>query len=118
MTQLRDPTPNGLLWPDTPVLVLDPQRGHWGAARGGRGAGVAGEAAWHRQRAHAFGADGERLVGVDNAHPVAKQKRGEPQDHRPRLRTITADEYRDVETLLADFWTAVDAVLRERGVIP
>jgi hypothetical protein len=28
------------------------------------------------------GSDGERLVGFDNAHPAARQKRGEPQDHR------------------------------------
>jgi hypothetical protein len=34
------------------------------------------------------GPDGVRLVGFDNAHPVAKQKRGDPQDHRHRLRTL------------------------------
>ncbi len=61
--------------------------------------------------------DGERLVGFDNAHPVAKRKRGEPQDHHRRLRTTRAYEYSDAATLLADFWTTVDAVLRERGVI-
>jgi hypothetical protein len=49
---------------------------------------------------------------------VARQKLGEPQDHRHRLRTIKACEYRDAATLLADSWTTVDAVLRERGVIP
>ena len=64
------------------------------------------------------GPDGERLVGFDNAHPVARQKRGEPQDHRHRLRTIRAYEYRDAATLLGDFWTTVDTVLRERGVLP
>ena len=58
------------------------------------------------------------MTGFDNAHPVARQKLGEPQDHRHRLRTIRAYEYRDAATLLADFWTTVDAVLRERGVIP
>src|SRR5689334_2581339 len=63
------------------------------------------------------GADGERLVGFDNAHPVAGRKRGEPQDHRHRLRTVRAYEYQDAATLLADFWRAVDALLRERGVI-
>jgi len=62
--------------------------------------------------------DGERLIGFDNAHPVARQKQGGRQDHRHRLRTIRAYEYRDGATLLADFWEAVDAVLRERGVIP
>ncbi len=64
------------------------------------------------------GPDGELLVGFDNAHRAARQKRGEPQDHRHRLRTIKAYEYRDAATLLGDFRTTVDAVLRERGVIP
>ncbi|WP_422002233.1 toxin-antitoxin system TumE family protein [Reyranella sp.] len=63
------------------------------------------------------GPDGGRLVGFDNAHPVASQKQGEPQDHRHRLRTTKAYSYRDAASLLADFWTTVDAVLRERGVI-
>ena len=60
------------------------------------------------------GPDGERLVGFDNAHVVARQKRGEPQDHRHRLRSIWTYEYRDAATLLADFWETVDTVLRER----
>jgi hypothetical protein len=63
------------------------------------------------------GPDGERLVGFDNAHPVGGQPRSGPRDHRHRLRTIRAYEYRDAATLLADFWSTVDAVLRERGVI-
>ncbi|HJU16394.1 MAG TPA: DUF6516 family protein [Stellaceae bacterium] len=64
------------------------------------------------------GPEGERLVGFDNAHPVARQKHGGPQDHRHRLRGIRPYEYRDAATLLADFWEIVDAVLRERGVLP
>jgi hypothetical protein len=32
-------------------------------------------------------------------------------------RHYAACEYRDAASLLADFWAAVDAVLRERGVI-
>jgi hypothetical protein len=64
---------------------------------------------WH-------GPDGGRLVGFDNAHPVGKQRLGEPQDHRHRLRTISVYDYRDAVTLLEDFWATVDAVLRERGV--
>src|SRR6202451_2907104 len=64
------------------------------------------------------GKNGERLVGFDNAHPVAKQKRGDPQDHRHRIRTVKPYEYRDAGALLADFWTEVDAVLKERGVFP
>jgi len=64
------------------------------------------------------GPDGERLVGFDNAHPTGKQKRGAPQDHRHRLKNVKAYDYEDAATLLADFWAMVDAVLRERGVIP
>lgn len=77
------------------------------------------------ERPHGFdysltlhGPDGERLVGFDNAHPAGRQKRGAPQDHRHRLRTVRPYDYRDAATLLADFWSAVDAVLGERGVIP
>jgi hypothetical protein len=36
--------------------------------------------------------------------------------HRPR--TIRPYDYRDAAALLADFWTALDAVLQEKGVIP
>ena len=53
-----------------------------------------------------------------NAYPVGRQRRGDPQDHRHRLRTIRAYDYRDAATLLGDFWTTVDAVLRDRGVVP
>jgi hypothetical protein len=63
------------------------------------------------------GRDGERLVGYDNAHPVGRRRRGEPQDHRHRLRTFKPYEYRNAAALLADFWSTVDSVLREKGVI-
>jgi hypothetical protein len=43
---------------------------------------------------------------------------GEPHDHRHRERNVKEYQYRDAATLLSDFWEAVDAVLRERGVIP
>lgn len=61
--------------------------------------------------------NGERLVGFDNAHPVGKQKRGAPQDHRHRIRTVRPYEYSDAAQLLADFWAEVDAVLKEGGVL-
>ena len=34
---------------------------------------------------------------------------------KPRIRPYA---YRDATTLIGDFWATVDAVLRERGVIP
>ena len=94
------------------------RRAATGPFRRDAGAGVAGEAARAGLSLTLHGPDGERLVGFDNAHPVAKQRRGRPQDHRHRLRTIRAYEYQDAATLLGDFWETVDAVLRERGVIP
>ena len=62
-------------------------------------------------------ADGIRIAGIDNAHPVGKQKRGEPQDHKHRLKSVSPYDYRDAATLLTDFWKLVDAVLTERGVL-
>jgi hypothetical protein len=66
---------------------------------------------------------GERLVGFDNAHRVAStrgpaSRRAKAHDHRHRLHTVRGYEYKDAATLLADFWGQVDAVLRERGVLP
>lgn len=38
-------------------------------------------------------------------------------DHRHRFQTVKPYVYEDVATLLADDWQAVDAVLKERGVL-
>ena len=67
--------------------------------------------------------DGARLVGFDNAHPVRERtgpgrRRRAERDHRHRLRTIRHYEYKDVATLLEDFWKEVDQVLEEGGSIP
>jgi hypothetical protein len=66
---------------------------------------------------------GGRLVGFDNAHPVETQRgpagrRRVVYDHRHRLRTTRPYGYQDAATLLSDFWAQVDAVLKERGVLP
>lgn len=66
-------------------------------------------------------ADGERLVGFDNAHAVA-EKRGATRvtktehDHKHRLHTTKPYEYADALTLLVDFWSEVDRILKQRGV--
>jgi hypothetical protein len=124
VTGPRDPTLDVLLDLDGQVLVVDPEGGHWVRF-------VVTQVPVSPEKPHGLdysltlhGPDGERLVGFDNAHPVARQKRGGPQDHRhPPVKsggqpTVKAYEYRDAATLLGDFWTIVDAVLRERGVIP
>ena len=64
---------------------------------------------------------GTRLVGFDNAHATRARKgrrRRVAQDHRHRLRMTRSYEYRDAATLLSDFWTEVEAILRDRGVLP
>jgi hypothetical protein len=107
-----------LLELDGQVFVVDPEGGHWVRF-------VVTQVPASAEKPHGLnysltlhGPDGERLVGFDNAHPVGRQKQGEAQDHRHRLRTIKAYDYRDAATLLHDFWTMVDTVLRERGVLP
>ena len=40
------------------------------------------------------------------------------RDHRHRLARVKPYGYRDAATLLADFWSEVDVVLKERGVLP
>jgi len=52
------------------------------------------------------GPSGERLVGFDNALPVGRQKKGEPQDHRHRLQTVKPYAHENAGMLLADFWGA------------
>lgn len=65
-------------------------------------------------------AKGTRLVGFDNAHPVAEASgpagKGKRRlDHKHRLRTVRPYDYADAATLVQDFWSEVDAVLREKG---
>jgi len=110
----RDPSLDALLDLDGQVLVVDPETRHWVrfvvrqvTASAAKPHGLDYSLTLH-------GPDGERLVGFDNAHPV----KGAAYDHRHRLRSVRPYEYHDAATLLADFWKTVDAVLREKGVIP
>jgi hypothetical protein len=110
-----DPGLETLLELDGVVLVVDPEGGRWVKfvvtrvpVSPERPQGLDYSLTLH-------GPDGERLVGFDNAHPVGRSRRP-ARDHRHRLRTVKAYEYRDAAALLSDFWREVDAVLRERGV--
>lgn len=60
---------------------------------------------------------GERLAGFDNSHPVEKQKLGEPQDHKHRLKTVRPYDYQDAGSLVTDFFALAESVLREKGVL-
>lgn len=114
----RDPALDTLLDLDGQVLVVDPAGGHWVRFVVTRVPPSPAKPHGLDYSLTLHAASGERLVGFDNAHPVGPQKRGEPQDHRHRLRTLRPYEYQDASTLLVDFWETVDAVLRERGVVP
>ena len=113
----RDRNLDVLLDLDGQVLVVDPEGGHWVRFTVTRVPAT-------REKPHGLdysltlhGSNGERLVGFDNAHPVGRRKRGAPQDHRHRLGSVRSYDYQDAATLLADFWAAVDEVLRQRGAI-
>lgn len=119
----RDPSLDTLLDLDGQVLVIDPTTHHWVRI-------VARRVPVSDAKPHGIdysltlhGADGARLVGFDNAHPVQDTagpgaKRPGAHDHKHRLRTTRSYVYKDAATLLEDFWKAVEAVLRERGVTP
>ena len=61
--------------------------------------------------------DGTRLVGFDNAHQV-EGKRREAQDHKHRLQTVRPYAYNDAAALVTDFWSEVEAVMKEKGIWP
>ena len=116
----RDPSLDTLLALDGEVLVIDPAGRCWVRFRVKRVPPTP-------DRPHGLvysltldAANGERLVGYDNAHPVPGRaaQRNATRDHRHRLRTVRAYDYSDAATLLADFWSDVDAVLKERGLLP
>ncbi len=118
----RDPSLDVLLELDGQVLVVDPESNHWVRFVVRRVPATAAKPHGLDYALSLHGPNGERLVGFDNAHgvrgragPGASRRRA--HDHRHRLKTVRPYDYRDAATLLADFWTAVDAVLKERGVI-
>jgi hypothetical protein len=116
----RDPSLDALLALDGVVIVVDDQDGYWVKF-------VVREVPVTASKPHGLdysltlhGPGGERLVGFDNAHSVPAgrgpgARASLAQDHRHRLKSVRPYDYRDAATLLADFWTEVDAVLREIG---
>jgi hypothetical protein len=108
MAARRDPSLDMLLELDGQVLVVDPDGRYWVRF-------VMTQVPVSTEKPHGLdysltlhGPNGERVVGFDNAHPVGRRWRGDPQDHRHRLRTVSPYDYRDAATLLGDFglrWT-------------
>lgn len=64
--------------------------------------------------------DGEHLLGFDKAHAIREgsgpgARTRIEYDHRHKGARIRFYHYRDAVTLLADFWSEVDLILKERG---
>ena len=118
----RDPSLDALLELDGQVLVVDPESRHW--VRFAVRRVPASEAKPHGldYSLTLHGPGGARLMGFDNAHAVRRGsgpgRKTSTFDHKHRLETVRPYEYKDAATLLADFWSAVDAVLREKGILP
>jgi Family of unknown function (DUF6516) len=118
----RDAALDALLDLDGQVLVVDAETRHWVRF-------VVTRVTVSEEKPHGLnysltlhGPDGERLVGFDNAHRIKGRagsgaRTGSAYDHKHRLKTVRPYEYEDAATLVADFWSAVDAVLRQKGVI-
>lgn len=118
----HDPSLDTLLDLDGQVLVIDTAGRHWVRFSVKRVPATPVKPHGLDYALTLHGPDGRRLVGFDNAHPVrpttGPSGRGRAQqDHRHRHRTVRPYDYQDAATLLADFWTAVEAVLKEKGVI-
>ena len=119
----HDPGLDVLLSFDDVVLVVDPAGHHWAKF-------VVKRVEPSEERPHGLsysltlhGPDGERLVGFDNAHAAPKgsghsRRKTAAHDHKHGQGKTKPYEYRDAATLLEDFWRAVDATLKDKGVIP
>jgi Family of unknown function (DUF6516) len=118
----RDPSLDTLLDLDGQVLVVDLETRHWVRFVVRRVTPTEAKPHGLDYSLTLHGPYGERLVGFDNAHTVKGRSGRRAQtrtayDHKHHFKMVRPYEYRDAATLLADFWTTVDAVLREKGVI-
>jgi len=118
-------------WDLQTLLDLDGQRGE------------AGGGYWYKIDAHAVprspavphgvkysltlhAPDGPRIFGIDNAHaPKLSGGRKAPGrvrraefDHRHQGSRVISYDYVSAADLLSDFFAGVDAILKEKGVLP
>ena len=68
-----------------------------------------------------FTPDDERVICFDNAHPIfvgsgPSKQQTKVNDHIHKGEKIRPYDYTNAETLLVDFWDAVDKHLKEEGV--
>lgn len=116
-----DSSLDALLPLDGEIFFIDPSGNHWVKFEVKRVAVSPERPHGLRYSLTLHDKDGGRLVGFDNSHAVSSgsgpaAKRAAAYDHKHRLRTIRPYDYADAASLLADFWTEVEAVLKEQGV--
>jgi hypothetical protein len=102
---------------DGQVLVVDPHGRYWVRFRVTRVPSTPEKPHGLDYSLTLHGPNGERLIGFDNAHGVVGRRRRTAIDHEHRMGSVRSYNYQDAATLLADFWAAVDKVLRDKGVI-
>ena len=64
--------------------------------------------------------ENERLLGFDNAHPIREgsgpgTRTRIEYDHKHKGERVRFYDYQDAVTLLSDFWTEVEMILKERS---
>jgi hypothetical protein len=119
---IRDPSLDTLLELDGQILFVDAEGHYWVKFEVKRCEVSAERPHGLRYSLTLHDRSGERIVGFDNAHPVSSTKGPAKRskrrhDHKHRLRTIQSYDYQDAAKLLGDFWTEVDAVLKELGAL-
>lgn len=68
-----------------------------------------------------FGPEDERLICYDNAHPVKTgsgpaKKLSDTNDHVHKGEVVKPYEYTDAGTLVVDFWTEMEKILKKAGI--
>ena len=64
--------------------------------------------------------NGERLLGFDNAHPIREgsgpgARTRIEYDHKHKGKRVRFYDYKDAMSLLSDFWTEAELILKERS---
>ncbi|HTV81074.1 MAG TPA: DUF6516 family protein [Acidobacteriaceae bacterium] len=64
--------------------------------------------------------DGKRLLGFDNAHSITEgtgpgARTRIEYDHQHKGKRVRFYDYKDAMSLLTDFWTEVELILKERS---
>ena len=116
-----DSSLDALLCLDGEIFFIDPSGGHWVKFEVKRTEVSQARPHGLRYSLTLHDKDGTRLVGSQCAFGHVgirpRGKRAAEFDHKHRLRTIKPYDYADAASLLADFWSEVEAVLATKGVI-